>query len=62
MPRRDRINALTAALRRRQVAVFLRAGASYDDITIATEEVMAAENGTATLSTANPKRWFEPEK
>jgi AcrR family transcriptional regulator len=62
MPRRDRIRALTAALKRQQVAAFLGAGASEDEITTATEVVMAAENGAATLLTASPKRWVEPEK
>jgi AcrR family transcriptional regulator len=62
MPRRDRIRARTAALKRQQVAAFLGAGASEDEITIATEVVMVAENGAATLLTANPGRWVEPEK
>jgi AcrR family transcriptional regulator len=62
MPRRDRIRARTAALKRQQVAAFLGAGASEDEIAVATEVVMAAENGAATLLTASPKRWVEPER
>lgn len=62
MPRRDRIRERTAALKRRQVAAFLGAGAGEDGIEIATQVVMAAENGAATLLTANPKHWVEPAK
>jgi AcrR family transcriptional regulator len=62
MPRRDRIRARTAALKRRQVAAFLGAGASEDQIDVATQVVMVAENGAATLLTANPGRWVEPNK
>jgi AcrR family transcriptional regulator len=62
MPRRDRIRARTAALKRQQVAAFLGAGASKDEIEVATQVVMVAENGAATLLTANPGRWAEPKK
>jgi AcrR family transcriptional regulator len=62
MPRRDGIRARTAALKRLQVAAFLRAGASRDEIEVATQVVMVAENGAATLLTANPKGWVEPKK
>jgi AcrR family transcriptional regulator len=62
MPRRDRIRARTAALKRQQVAAFLGAGASEDEIEVATQVVMVAENGAATLLTANPGRWAEPKK
>ena len=62
MPRRDRIRARTAALKRQQVAAFLGAGASKDETEIATQVVMVAENGAATLLTANPGRWAEPKK
>jgi AcrR family transcriptional regulator len=62
MPRRDGIRARTAALKRQQVAAFLGAGASDEEIEIATQIVMVAENGAATLLTANPGRWIEPQK
>jgi AcrR family transcriptional regulator len=62
MPRRDRIRERTATLKRRQVAAFLGAGAGEDEIEIATQVVMAAENGAATLLTAQPKRWVDPRK
>lgn len=62
MPRRDRIRARTAALKRRQVAAFLGAGASEDEIEVKTQVVMVAENGAATLLTTNPNRWVEPER
>ena len=62
MPRRDGIRARTAALKRQQVAAFLGAGASKDEIEVATQVVMVAENGAATLLTANPGRWAEPKK
>ena len=62
MPRRDRIRARSAALKRQQVAAFLGAGASKDEIEVATQVVMVAENGAATLLTANPGRWAEPKK
>lgn len=61
MPRRDRIRARTAALKRQQVAAFLGARASEEEIELATQVVMVAENGVATLLTANPQRWAEPE-
>jgi AcrR family transcriptional regulator len=62
MPRRDRIRVRTAALKRQQVAAFLGAGISEDMVEVATQVVMAAENGAATLLTANPGRWAEPVK
>jgi AcrR family transcriptional regulator len=62
MPRRDRIRARTAALKRRQVAAFLDPSASEDEVEVATQVVMVAENGVATMLTANPKRWVEPTK
>lgn len=62
MPRRDGIRARTRALRRLHVAAFLGAGASEDETEIATQVVMAAENGAATLLTANPQGWAEPQK
>jgi AcrR family transcriptional regulator len=62
MPRRDRIRERTAALKRRQVAAFLGAGAGEDEIEVATQVVMVAENGAATLLTANRKHWVEPTK
>jgi AcrR family transcriptional regulator len=62
MPRRDRIRARTAALKRLQVTAFLGAGASEDEIEVATQVVMVAENGAATLLTANPKGWVAPKK
>jgi AcrR family transcriptional regulator len=62
MPRRDRIRDRTRALRRLQVAAFLGADAGEDEIEVATQVVMAGENGAATLLTANPKGWAEPRK
>ena len=62
MPRRDRIRARTAALKRQQVAAFLDPSASEDEVEVATQVVMVAENGVATMLTANPKRWVEPTK
>lgn len=62
MPRRDRIRARTAALKRQQVAAFLGGATSEDEIEVATQVVMVAENGAATLLTANPGRWVEPKK
>jgi AcrR family transcriptional regulator len=62
MPRRDRIRARTAALKRRQVAAFLGPDATEEETELATQVVMVAENGVATLLTANPKRWAEPAK
>lgn len=60
MPRRDLIRQRTVALKREQVAAFLGASASMDEIEAATQVVIAAENGVATLLTANPK--VEPKK
>lgn len=60
MPRRDLIRQRTVALKREQVAAFLGASASMDEIEAATQVVIAAENGVATLLTANPK--LEPKK
>jgi AcrR family transcriptional regulator len=62
MPRRDRIRVRTAALKRQQVAAFLGPDASEDETEVATQVVMVAENGVATMLTANPKRWVEPAK
>jgi AcrR family transcriptional regulator len=62
MPRRDRIRVRTAALKRQQVAAFLGPEAPEDEIEVATQVVMVAENGVATMLTANPKRWVEPNK
>jgi AcrR family transcriptional regulator len=62
MPRRDRIRARTAALKRRQVAAFLGPDATEEETELATQVVMVAENGVATLLTANPKSWVEPPK
>lgn len=62
MPRRDRIRARTASLKRQQVAAFLGPAASEDEIAVATQVVMVAENGVATMLTADPARWVEPEK
>jgi AcrR family transcriptional regulator len=62
MPRRDRIRVRTAALKRQQVAAFLGPGATEDETELATQVVMVAENGVATMLTANPKRWAEPAK
>jgi AcrR family transcriptional regulator len=60
MPRRDRICARTAALKRRQVAAFLGGGVSEQDIEVATQVVMTAENGVAAMLVANPNyRWIE---
>jgi AcrR family transcriptional regulator len=60
MPRRDRIRTRTIALKREQVAAFLGPSASVDEIEAATQVVIAAENGVATLLTANSK--LEPKK
>ncbi len=62
MPRRDRIRTRTAALKRQQVAAFLGPHATEEETELATQVVMVAENGVATLLTANPKRWAEPAK
>ena len=62
MPRRDRIRARTAALKRQQVAAFLGPDATEEAIDIATQVVMVAENGVATMLTASPNRWAEPAK
>jgi AcrR family transcriptional regulator len=62
MPRRDRVRVRTAALKRQQVAAFLGSDASEDETEVATQVVMVAENGVATMLTANPKRWVEPTK
>jgi AcrR family transcriptional regulator len=62
MPRRDRIRARTAALKRQQVAAFLGPDASENEIEVATQVVMVAENGVATMLTADPARWVEPSK
>jgi AcrR family transcriptional regulator len=62
MPRRDRIRVRTAALKRQQVAAFLGPDATDDETEVATQVVMVAENGVATMLTANPKRWVEAAK
>jgi AcrR family transcriptional regulator len=62
MPRRDGIRERTKVLKRQQVAAFLGASASADEIEVATQVVMVAENGVATLLTADPDRWVEPKK
>jgi hypothetical protein len=62
MPRRDRIRVRTAALKRQQVAAFLGPDATEDETEVATQVVMVAENGVATMLTANPNRWVEPAK
>ena len=62
MPRRDRIRVRTTTLKRQQVAAFLGPDATEDETELATQVVMVAENGVATMLTANPKRWAEPAK
>jgi AcrR family transcriptional regulator len=62
MPRRDRIRVRTAALKRQQVAAFLGPDATEEETEVATQVVMVAENGVATMLTANPNRWVEPAK
>lgn len=60
LPRRDLIRRRTVALKREQVAAFLGVGASSEEIEVVTQVVIAAENGVATLLTANSK--LDPKK
>jgi AcrR family transcriptional regulator len=53
-PRCERMCARAAALERKQVASFLGAGASQREIDLATQIVMTAENGMATMLIAVP--------
>ena len=62
-PRCERMCARAAALERKQVAIFLGEGASEREIDLATQVVMTAENGIATMLIAVPNyRWADWRK
>jgi len=62
-PRCERMCASAVALERKQVAAFLGEGASEQEIALATQVVMTAENGIATMLIAVPNyRWADWRK